>query len=81
MRGYRVSNADPDDEVTVATFSNSMEAEIACGALQAAGIPAEIPLEVEHLKSPFAAGGYVQIRVFRRDYDAALKFLQQAGHR
>jgi hypothetical protein len=75
-------NKDESEEgVTVATFANSFEAEIACGALHAAGIPAEIPLETAHLKNPFAAGRYVEIRVFERDREEALKILRRAGHK
>ena len=76
-----MSKAGKDEPVTVATFGDMMEAEIACGALNAAGIPAEIPKEGMHLQRPRMFSPALEIRVFRRDRDAAIKILQEAKHR
>ena len=76
-----MSQDESEEGVTVATFANSFEAEIACGALHAAGIPAEIPLESDHLKGPMIGGNFVEIRVLPRDRDEALKILHAAGHK
>ena len=74
-----MSDDEEDESVSVATFTDIMEAEIACGALHAAGIPAEIPNEGGHLARRAAPTQFLEIRVFARDRDEALKILGRAG--
>jgi len=73
-----------DDLVTIATFKNSMEASIAKGALDAAGIPAFVPGEnvgVFALNRSVPPGVQAELKVRPGDLDRALAALESAGHR
>ena len=70
-----------DDLVTVATFDCSMDASIAMGALEAAGIPAFVP---DESVGTFALGRSVpvgtgaELKVRARDRERALAALEAA---
>jgi len=74
--------ADDDALVTVATFGNSIEASLARGALEAAGIPAFVPGEALGTFSPNRGGlpvATLQVRV--EDVERAIEELKRIGHR
>jgi Putative prokaryotic signal transducing protein len=74
----------PSEEfVTVATFENQIEASVARGALEAAGISAFVPEETRMfginrsvLHQPWA-----ELKVKASDRDRAVEALSAAGHR
>ena len=71
-----------DDLVTIATFENSLEASIAKGALDAAGIPAFVPGEnagVFALNRSVPLGTQAELKVRAGDRDRALAELRAAG--
>ena len=74
----------PEELVTVATFENTVEASVARGALEAAGIPAFVPGEtvgVFALSRSVPPGSWAELMVRPGDRERALKVLKQAGHR
>jgi len=74
---------DPDDLVTIATFQNSMEAPVARGALEAAGIPAFVPDEnrgVFAMNPSAAPPKWAELKVRVSDRDAATEILKEVGH-
>ena len=72
-----------DDLTTVATFSEVPEASMARGALEAAGIPAVVPLENLGTFTRFAPPPTtrVELKVRQTDRVRALALLGNAGHR
>ncbi len=70
-----------DDLVTVATFSTSLEASLARGALEAAGIGALVPGEALGSFSVNRGGApLTELRVRSVDRDRAIKELKRLGH-
>ena len=70
-----------DDLIPIATFQNPIDASVARGALEAAGIPAFVP--GEHLgvfsvtrSNPDSS---VELKVMARDHNRALKVLGRVG--
>lgn len=72
----------PDDLVTVATFENSLEASIARGALEAAGIAASVPGEAMGTFSRNRGGiSSTVLQVRAKDRNQAIEELKRLGHR
>jgi putative signal transducing protein len=74
----------PEELVTVATFESTVEASVARGALEAAGIPAFVPGEtvgVFALSRSVPPGSWAELKVRPGDRERAVKVLKQAGHR
>lgn len=72
----------PDDLVTIATFPNSMEASVARGALEAAGIPAFVPDENRGVFArDFSTGPpkWAELKVRVSDRDRATEVLKEVG--
>src|SRR5262249_17534297 len=77
-------NEPPDEEfVTVATFENQIEASVARGALEAAGIHAFVPEETRlfGLNRSVLHQSWAELKVKASDHDRALEALRAAGHR
>ena len=71
-----------DDFVTVASFENSLEASIARGALEAAGIAAFVPGEALGTFSRNRGGiTSTELQVRAVDRDQAIEELKRLGHR
>jgi putative signal transducing protein len=73
-----------EEFVTVATFANSMQASLAKGALEAAGIPALAPGEdfgAFALTSSLPQQTWAELKVRSSDRERALEVLKDAGHR
>jgi hypothetical protein len=69
---------DDDALVTVATFSSNLEASLARGALEAAGIRAVVPNEALGTLSRQRGGAVVEeLRVFEADRERALVALRR----
>jgi hypothetical protein len=70
--------------VTIATFPTAIEASIARGALEAAGIPAFVPDEAVGsfaIRRSVPQQTLSELKVRAGDRDRAVKLLEQAGHR
>lgn len=64
--------------VTVATFSSDLEASLARGALEAAGIRAFVPTEARGTFSRYRGGASgAQLQVFESDSERALVALRR----
>ena len=75
---------EDDEFVAVATFENSMQASLAKGALEAAGIPALVPGEsfgAFAVTSSLPQQTWAELRVRGSDRSRALEVLEDAGHR
>ena len=70
-----------DDLISIATFQNPVDASVARGALQAAGIPAFVPGEQLGVFSVRRSNpdATVELKVLARDRARALKLLRSAG--
>lgn len=74
----------PDEEfVTVATFENQIEASVARGALEAAGIRAFVPEETRMfgLNRTVLHQPWAELKVKASDRDRAVEALKGAGNR
>ena len=75
---------NPDELLTIATFDSSLDASIAKGALEAAGIPAFVPGEnvgVFALNRSVPVETPAELKVRARDRKRALAELKAAGTR
>ena len=72
-----------EEFVTVATFENQIEASVARGALEAAGIRAFVPEEnrMFGLNRSVLHQPWAELKVKASDHDRAIKALRGAGHR
>jgi hypothetical protein len=74
--------ADDDALVTVATFGDSLEASLARGALEVAGIPAFVPGEALGTFTRNRGGLPVAtLQVRAADLERAVRELKRIGHR
>ena len=73
----------PEEFITVATFANLIEASVARGALEAAGIRAFVPEETRMfgLNRSVLHQPWVGLKVKVSDYDHAVEALRMAGLR